>query len=250
MSTSPPRIGCSRPTSPSVCASDPQRSTLAEIGKDSAGRRLTKLAVSPSPIPSSPGTAGSLPANLTAPNSVLHPDGPARRPNRNSLCASPWRTRAEDTTAWSELWPISATWFPSDREQPSSAIRDPAGAQSEPAYCREGFHRLPHGRPGWYRLLHGRSADVARSHHLLRPVLYSSGIAPRHPRRFDETSHRRVEGSCSHRLGGLLKFYSRVAINGSHQDISSGSPGHQALTQEFSHFVRSVHMLTAPGHGL
>ena len=69
--------------------------------------------MSPNPIPSSPGTGGSLPASLTAPNYVLRRAGPASRPNwKRSLCASPERTPAGDTTASSEPWPISATPFP------------------------------------------------------------------------------------------------------------------------------------------
>jgi hypothetical protein len=83
--------------------------------------------------------------------------------------------------------------FRSDGGQHPSPVRDPASAQAKPEYYVEGFHRLPHGRPGRYRLLHGRSADLARSHHLLRLVLHSSGIAPGQPRRFDQTSHRRVD---------------------------------------------------------
>src|SRR5436309_3992311 len=55
--------------------SDPERSTLAEIGKRVAGLRFSRTPVSPNPIPSSPGTGGSLPANLTAPNYVLRRAG-------------------------------------------------------------------------------------------------------------------------------------------------------------------------------
>src|ERR1019366_6068040 len=78
----------------------------------------------------------------------------------------------------------------------------PAGTQTEPEYNLEGFHRLSLGRPGRYRLLHRRSAPLARSRHLLRFVLHSSGISPRQSRRFDQTSYRRVDaadGSQRHR---------------------------------------------------
>src|ERR1035437_2572546 len=62
--------------------SDPERSTLAEIGKRLGRTALQQVAcVAPNPIPSSPGTGGSLPANLTAPNYALRPAGPASRPN-------------------------------------------------------------------------------------------------------------------------------------------------------------------------
>jgi hypothetical protein len=54
----------------------PERSTLAEIVCDSAGQPSSRSPVSPSLILSSPGTAGSLPAISTAPDYVLHPDGP------------------------------------------------------------------------------------------------------------------------------------------------------------------------------
>ena len=114
MSISQPRIGFSERTFPPVCASPiPRDPPLLKSVGDSAGLPFSKSPVSPSPIPSSPGTAGSLPANSTAPNYVLHPDGPAWRPSwKRSLCGSPERTPAGDTIASSEPWPISATLFP------------------------------------------------------------------------------------------------------------------------------------------
>ena len=60
--------------------SDPERSTLAEIGKRLVAPRSSKSPVSLNPIPSSPGTAASLPANSTAPNTVLHQVGRQWRP--------------------------------------------------------------------------------------------------------------------------------------------------------------------------
>src|SRR4029077_13371605 len=48
---------------------------------------------------------------------------------------------------------------------------------------------------------------MARSRHLLRLVLHSSGISPRQSRRFDQTSHRRVDdsdGSQRRRRGFLI----------------------------------------------
>src|SRR5262245_11750217 len=75
--------------------SNPERSTLAEIGKRLGRAALQQVACVAKPIPSSPGTGGSLRANLTDPNFVLRPAGPASRLNlRRSLSASPERTPA------------------------------------------------------------------------------------------------------------------------------------------------------------
>src|ERR1035437_1988879 len=118
--------------------SDPDRSTLAEIGKRLGRTALQQVAcVAPNPTPSSPGTGGSLPANLTAPNYALRPAGPASRPNwKRSLCASPERTPAGDTTASPGPWPISATLFPIRRWARSFAAtgssRHPNGARIQP----------------------------------------------------------------------------------------------------------------------
>src|ERR1017187_9738791 len=79
----------------------------------SVALRSSRSPVSPSQRPSSLGIGVSLPANSTAPNSVLHRAVPASRPrSRRSWSASQERTAAGDTTASSELWPISATPFP------------------------------------------------------------------------------------------------------------------------------------------
>src|SRR5215471_17714404 len=187
MNTSQPRIASSEPNFPPVCVFRiPNDQPLLRSVSDSAVLRFSRLPVWPSPIPSSPGTGGSLPANSTAPSCVLHPAGPASHPtSKRSLSASPGRTPVGDTTVSSEPWPISATRCPIRRWQHPSTIRNPAGTQAEPEYHLEGFHLLPHGRPGWYRLLHSRNAHLARSRHLLRLVLHSSGISPRQSRRFD-----------------------------------------------------------------
>ena len=101
--------------------SDPERSTVAEIGKRLGRAELQQVACVAKPD-TSPGTGGSLPANLTAPNYVHRRAGPASRPNwKRSLCASPERTQVGDTTASSERWPISATSFPIRRWATSCA---------------------------------------------------------------------------------------------------------------------------------
>jgi putative transposase len=56
--------------------SDPQRSPSLRSASDSAALLFSRSPVSPSQIPSSPGIGDSLPANSTAPNSVLHSGRP------------------------------------------------------------------------------------------------------------------------------------------------------------------------------
>jgi hypothetical protein len=160
--------------------------------------------VSPSQIPSSPSIGDSLPANSTAPNSVLHHRAvPASRPKSGrSLSVSQERTPSGVTTPLSELWPISATPSPIRRRATSFAGTGSNRHRDEAKIPLEGFHRLPPRRLGRYRLLHCCGAYLARSRHLLRPVLHSSGIAPGHPRRLDQTSYLRVDapdGSQCHR---------------------------------------------------
>ncbi len=80
------RIASSARTFPPVCAfripSDPP---LLKSVSGSAARRFSRSPVSPNPIPSSPGTAGSLPANSTAPNSVCSPGRPPIAPELEAL---------------------------------------------------------------------------------------------------------------------------------------------------------------------
>jgi putative transposase len=116
---------------------------------DSAGLRFSRSPVSPNPIPSSPGTGGSLPANSTAPNSVLLQAGPASRPNwKRSLCASPERAPSGDMIASSEPWPISATLFPI-RPWETSLADTGSGRHQSGARISPGRISSPPTRPCW-----------------------------------------------------------------------------------------------------
>ncbi len=142
--------------------SDPERSTLAEIGKRLGRATLEQVAC------------------VAKPDTVLawYRRLIARKFDGSKLRTSPGRPRiapelealivrfARENSGWGY-----DRCFRSDGGKHPSSIRDPAGTQAEPEHHLEGFHRLPHGRPGRYRLLHSRSAYLARSRHLLRPVL-------------------------------------------------------------------------------
>src|SRR4030095_11304730 len=121
-------IGFSEPAFPPVCSCrTPSDRPSPKVASGSAGLHFSRSPVSPNQRPSSPGTGDSLPANLTAPNYVLHQGGTASHPNwKRSLCASP-------------------------EGQHPSPIRDPASTQAEPEYYLEGFHRLTHGGPCLHR---------------------------------------------------------------------------------------------------
>src|SRR5215475_740391 len=177
--------------------SDPERSTLAEIGK-----RLGRAALQQVACVAKPDTILAWYRRLIA-----------RKFDGSKLRTSPGRPRmapelealivrfARENSGWGYDRIVGALanlgHTVSDQTVGNILRRyvDPASTQAEPEHHLEGFHRLPHGRPGRYRLLHSRSADLARSRHLLRPVLHSSGISPRHSRRFDQTSHRRLDAS-------------------------------------------------------
>src|ERR1700733_6764800 len=77
--------------------SDPQRSTLAEIGKRLGRSALQQVACLAKPDTILAWHRRPLPANSTAPNSVLHPAALASRlRSRRSLFASQERTPAGD----------------------------------------------------------------------------------------------------------------------------------------------------------
>src|SRR5215467_11489542 len=188
--------------------SDPKRSTLAEIGK-----RLGRTALQQVACVAKPDTilawyrrliARKFDAYFTRPAPHRIRPRSAHCPLRQGelrLGIRPYRRSPGQSR------PLG---FRSDGGQHPSTIRNSAGTQAEPEYHLEGFHLLPHGRPGWYRLLHSRSAHQARSRHLLRLVLHSSGISPRQSRRFDQTSHRRVAASDSsqrHRRGFRIPLW-------------------------------------------
>jgi len=119
MSISQPRIASSEPTFPPRCAFPiPSGSTLAEIGQRLAELHFSRVACVAKPDTILAGTAGSLPANSTAPNSVLHPVVPASPPqSKRSWSASPERTPVGDTDRIVGGSPISATSFRSDGGQ-------------------------------------------------------------------------------------------------------------------------------------
>ena len=93
--------------------SDPERSTLAEIGK-----RLGRAALQQVACVAKPDTILAWYRRLIArkfDGSKLRTPraGPASRPNwKRSLSVAPEKTPAGGTTASSEPWPISATSFP------------------------------------------------------------------------------------------------------------------------------------------
>src|SRR5713226_6167368 len=103
-----------RATFPPVCAFPiPSAPLSLRSVSDWAALRFSRWPVSPNPIPSSLGTAGSLPANSTAPNTAPHRADPRPRPkSKRLLSALPERTPAGDTTTFPARWPISATPFP------------------------------------------------------------------------------------------------------------------------------------------
>src|SRR6516164_2005630 len=184
--------------------SDPERSTLAEIGK-----RLGRAALQQVACVAKPDTILAWYRRLIArkfDGSKLR-TSPGRPPHRTRTGSAHCALRQRELRLGIRPHRGSPRQsrprrFRSDGGQHSAPIRDPAGTPAEPEYHLEGFHRLSPGRAGRYRLLHSRGAHLARSGHLLRLVLYSSGIAPRQSRRFDQTSHRRVDaadGSQRHR---------------------------------------------------
>jgi hypothetical protein len=117
--------------------SDPERSTLAEIGK-----RLGRAALQQVACVAKPDTILAWYRRLIArkfDGSKLRtsPGRPPSHPKwKRSLCASPERTPAGDTTASSEPWQISATLFPIKRWETSSgdtgSSRHPSGARTQP----------------------------------------------------------------------------------------------------------------------
>jgi hypothetical protein len=94
-----------------------------------------------------------------------------------------------------EHWPISATLFRIRLSETSFADMGCNWHPSAASTPRGRISSLPTW-PSWQApLLHRGSAHLARSRHLLPPVLHSSGIAPRHSRRFDQTSRLRMDAS-------------------------------------------------------
>jgi hypothetical protein len=186
--------------------SDPERSTLAEIGK-----RLGRAALQQVACVAKPDTILAWYRRLIA-----------RKFDGSKLRTSPGRPRialelealivrfASENSGWGYDRIVGAMdnlGHPVSDQTVGNILRrygiHPAPKRSQNTTW-QGFHRLPHGGPGRYRLLHSRSAHLARSRHLLRFVLHSSGISPRRSRRFDQTSHRRVDasdGSQRHRRG-------------------------------------------------
>src|SRR5580700_4917046 len=121
-----------------VRLSDPERSTLAEIGK-----RLGRTALQQVACVAKPDTILAwyrrliAPTSSTAPNAALLQAGPPSRPKwRRLLSASPDRTPVGDTTASSERWPISVIPSPIRRWATScvdtGSLRRPSGAGIPP----------------------------------------------------------------------------------------------------------------------
>ena len=70
----------------------------------------------------------------------------------------------------------------------------PAPKRSQKTTWKQ-FPCSTYGSSGWNRLLHGRGADMARFGHVLRAVLPSSGDEACHPGRHYTASHRGLDGA-------------------------------------------------------
>src|SRR5579859_3276310 len=92
---------------------DPDRATLAEIGRRVGAKRFERSPASPSLTPSWPGIEGSSPGSSTVPNTGdIQAAPPFNRTWKLWWCE--WRVRilAGDMTASSERWPIWVTACP------------------------------------------------------------------------------------------------------------------------------------------
>ena len=167
--------------------SDPERSTLAEIGK-----RLGRAALQQVACVAKPDTILAWYRRLIA-----------RKFDGSKLRTSPGRRRiAPELEALIVRFARENSGWGYDRIVGALAnLGHPVSDQTVGNILRRyGIQPAPKrsqntSRPGRHRLLHSRSAHLARSCHLLRLVLHSSGISPRQSRRFDQTSHFRMDAS-------------------------------------------------------
>lgn len=153
---------------------DPERSTLAAIGKRLGRKALAQVACVAKPddlclVPQtrrpevrrfqttlvSRSATSSMPDRGTGgPNGQGEPELGLRPDHRSPF--QPWTQTLR-----------------SDRGQHPAPARHPACSEAQPEHELEGFHRSAYGRSGWCRLLHRRSAHV-RSGNVLRSVLPTS----------------------------------------------------------------------------
>ena len=167
--------------------SDPQRSTLAEIGKRLGRKALAEVArvAKPDTILSEthrPEVRWIQTPELSWAAAHRAEIGSIDRPNGQG--ESRLGLRSDRRCARQS----GLCGFGPDGGQRLEAARHCTGAKTKPEHDVEGIHSIAYGGIGRHGFLHGRSAELARLGNVLRVVLHSPGESSRQPSRDHTTS--------------------------------------------------------------
>src|SRR5215471_5995130 len=170
--------------------SDPQRSTLAEIGK-----RLGRKALAEVARVAKPDTILEWYRKLIAQkfDGSKHRSYPGRPPIEPKLAAlivqngqGEFRLGLRSDRRCARQSGLCG--FGPDGGQRLEAARHCTGAKTKPEHDLEGIHSIAYGGIGRHGFLHGGSAELARLGNVLRVVLHSPGESSRQPGRDHTTS--------------------------------------------------------------
>ena len=156
--------------------SDPERSTLAGIGKLLGRKALAQVACVAKPDTILAWYRKLIAEKFDGSKYRRYPGRPPIEPQWEELIVKMARENSAGATTelWAD-WPISDTLYPTrlwgTSRSGMASRRHRKGAKHDV----EGIHPMESGRVGRDRLLYGGGPYLARDDHLLRLVLHSSG---------------------------------------------------------------------------
>jgi hypothetical protein len=176
---------------------DPERSTLAEIGK-----RLGRKALKQVARVAKPDTILAWYRRLIAHkfDGSKHRSYPGR-PRIGREVTDLIVRMARENSSWGydrivgALANVGSCCFGSDGGEYLASLRHCTRAEAEPKHDLETVHCLAYGRARWNGLLYCGGADLARFGYLLCSVLSASGDEAGHFGRHHPTSHRDLDGA-------------------------------------------------------
>jgi homeodomain-containing protein len=157
--------------------SDPERSTLAEIGKRLGRKVLAQVACVAKPATILAWYRRLIGQKFDGSKCRSYPGRPRIEPKLEALIVQ----MARENSGWGYdriVGALSNLGYRVSDETVGNVLRRHcirARAQPEPKYDLEGVHSIPHGGLGWDRLLHSRGTQLARPGDLLRIVLHPLG---------------------------------------------------------------------------
>jgi hypothetical protein len=173
-----------------LCLSDPERSMLAEIGKQLWRKALAQIASVARPDTILAWCRKLIAHKFDGSQYHRYPGRPRIESKLETLIVQMAKENSgggydrivgmlASRLQISDQRPTIGAWLCDPRRECSEAPRDGASAEAEPDHDLEAIHSIAYGGVGRYRFLHRRGPYLSEASDVLHIVLHSSGEPPR-----------------------------------------------------------------------